>query len=121
MDDDLINFERLVETVFSDQPRPPRSIVLQMTDDSIAQFAPDEEPVQEFFIDLAFSGVKHLWGDVNLAQLTKDQFTLLNRYMNSVGVSLDLTVLFTDGTTGPAFQEGETREPASFLVYVRWL
>ena len=81
----------IADHVFRRPPGPPKSVVLQLTEESADQFIqdPTASPELELFTDIARLGVKILFGDdCNIAQLTRDQFALLQRYMHSMGVAL---------------------------------
>jgi hypothetical protein len=115
-----VPFERIVQEVFSGPPRPPRSIVLQMTEDSLAEFGSNESPDQEFFLDLAAAGIQIICGTRRLEHVSEEQFSLLQRYMNSVGVELVVSIVNPDGSTGRPW-EGEVMEGAKLSMAVRWL
>lgn len=77
--------------VFRRPPGPPKSVVLQLTEESADQFLhePNASPELELFTDLACLGVRILFGqDCNIATLSREQFAFLQKYMNSMGVTL---------------------------------
>ena len=115
-----VSFEDIVREVFSGPPRPARSIVLQLTEDSLAEFHKNESPDQEFFLDLAAAGVQIICKTKRLEHVSKEQFALLQRYMNSVGVELVVTIVKPDGTTGRPW-ECDIMEGAKLSMTVRWL
>jgi hypothetical protein len=117
---DEVQFEQIVREVFSGPPRPARSIVLQMTEDSLAEFGSNESPDQEFFLDLAAAGVQIICGTRRLELVNEEQFSLLQKYMNSVGVELVVSIVNSDGSTSRPW-EGEVMEGAKLSMAVRWL
>src|SRR6187402_3109293 len=113
-----VPFEHIVREVFSGPPKPARSIVLQMTDDSLAEFGSDESPDQEFFLDLAAAGIQIICGTRRLELVSEDQFSLLQRYMRSVGVELVVDIVNPDGSTAKLW-EGDIMEGARLSMAVR--
>ncbi len=86
--------KEVAECIFRNPPGPPKSIVLQLTEDSSDQFLndPGASPELEFYTDVARYGVSLLFGETcDIKQLTRDQFALLQKYMNSMGVKLCIT------------------------------
>jgi len=118
--DGELQFSELVHNIFSQPPRPPRTILLQLTDDSLNEFSANEEPHQEFFLDLAAAGVQKLFNTRQLAAVTQEDFTLLQQYMNSVGVMLVVHIVNPDGTVQEPWS-GDVAEGAKLSMTVRWL
>ncbi len=86
--------EFIANHIFSRDPDPPKTHVFSLTEDSAAQFEqdPNASPEQEIFIDIARLGVPILFGSsCNFKQLTRAQFAVLQKYMNSMGVTLLVT------------------------------
>lgn len=83
--------KQVADCIFRKPPAPPKTIVLQLTEESSNQFVndPNASPELEFFTDMARYGVAILFGEnCNIANLSRDQFALLQKYMNSMGVAL---------------------------------
>jgi hypothetical protein len=113
--DDKVDFEDIVQFVFSKEPADPCTIDLHLAPESADEFTSDADADMflEIYVDFALQGCRMLWGeDVNLRNLSKEQFSLLNRYMNSVGVKLH--VLCNEDSADP-WELAEKNVPIDFL------
>jgi len=85
------HLNEIADFVFSKPPGEPKSIMLELTAESSDQFGNDEQDqaVLEIFTEIAVLGCKKLWGEeISFMNMSKDNFDLLQKYMNSMGVKL---------------------------------
>lgn len=86
--------QEIVAHVFSRPPGPPRSVWLDFTRESLDDFPSDSEReamLLRMYVDIAYLGCERLWGqEFSWQNLTRDQYDLLQRYMNSFGVKLNI-------------------------------
>lgn len=73
-----------VKTYFSKPP--PESCTLSIVDPSIAGYVPDLKKSFETLFGFMMAGVKELYGDVNVVDLSKEQMMLIGKYMMALGV-----------------------------------
>ena len=85
------NLDELVEMVFSKPPQTPKSIQLQLDDGNA-----DESVIPEIFAHIASRGAKRLYRVTNIMHLNEDQANTLEKYMQSMGVTMIVTCNFSD-------------------------
>jgi hypothetical protein len=81
----------IVEQIFGSPPKEPKSVVLELTAETVDQFSPEErgDMSLEIFSQIAVLGARKLWGkDFSFTNMSRDNHALLQKYMNSMGVKL---------------------------------
>ena len=90
------NFEisQVVDYVFSRPPGAPRSYWMDVSTDSLdddSTLEQREEMLLSMYVDIAALGCKKLWGeDFQWQTMTREQYSILQRYMKSFGVLLNI-------------------------------
>ena len=88
------DLEQIAQHVFSRPAGKEKSVSLQLTEDSVEGSISSEEFEQmtlDIFTQIAMAGCKILWGkDFTFTNMTRDQFALLQTYMKSMGVRLNI-------------------------------
>ena len=93
------SIENIVNVIFSKAPLQPKSIDLKLDAESADSVSPDSG-CMDIYMDIAILGAKYLYGEnFAYASMTRAQYTLLNEYMNSFGVTL--TVKCNDSNVDP--------------------
>ena len=86
-----MNINELIDIVFSDGIKPPRSIQLDLGGNDM-----DIKDVFEFLLTFFTEGMKLLYGDsrgkVDLSQLSESDIRLLAQYIQSIGFGCLITV-----------------------------
>jgi len=84
---DEIQIKDLVGKVFCKPYGPPNSIVVELVDEDDIPFS--EQDVQNFYLDVAFCGLKYLYGvNKKPLDLSSDEYFELDQYMRSLGVTI---------------------------------
>jgi len=82
------SIEELTKTVFSSEPKPPKSFLISFSENCMREVF---EALLTFLVD----GMKSLYakenGQVYMAELTTEQIDKLKKYMNSIGFDLIIT------------------------------
>ena len=82
------SIEELTKTVFSNEPKPPKSYLISFSENCMREVF---EALLTFLVD----GMKSLYakesGKVYISELSPEQFNYLKRYMNSIGFDLIIT------------------------------
>ena len=82
------SIEELTKTVFSEEPKPPKSFLIAFSENCMREVF---EALLTFLVD----GMKSLYakenGQVYIAELAPDQLNKLKKYMNSIGFNLFIT------------------------------
>lgn len=107
------SIQQVAKLLFSKPPQEKKSIVINFAPDSDV-FSPDDSPEQMFFTDLALLGINMLWKHENIMQMTKQEFNVLQQYMESVGVRLIVTC--NDNKDNP-WETVEKNENVEFLRF----
>ena len=86
-----MNINELIDVVFSDGIKPPRSIQIDLGGNDM-----NIKDVFEFLLTFFTEGMKLLYGDsngkVNLDQLSESEIKLLAQYIQSIGFGCQITV-----------------------------
>ena len=83
----MSELDELINTVFSQPPQPPKSIQLQLSDDSDSA---DGSTLQLIFSAITGKGAEKLFGIQQCNELTKKQYDTLQEYLNSMGFKMDI-------------------------------
>jgi hypothetical protein len=90
----------IVDYIFTKPPQDPKTIQLSLTSESADQFSTPEDRetmALEIFSTIAFMGCQKILGiedqfsPTSLLQMSRDHRDLLQKYMNSMGVALNIT------------------------------
>lgn len=85
---------QIVGNIFSRRPGKKYSVWLDLTPESLQDYPSDNEResmLLNMYVDIAFLGCKKLWGDTFTWEfMTREQYNLLQLYMNSLGVHLHI-------------------------------
>lgn len=109
----------VVHAIFSKPPAAPCTVVLQIADMSEFETEPGD-PQLEMFVDIALRGTSYLWGeDKKFWTLSRNQFDLLQKYMNSMGVVLIVRCNDENEDPWEAAAKGKKLEYLRFSV--EWL
>lgn len=85
---------KVFDVIFSEEPKDPNTYNLRLDTTN-----PENESVllDDILINLFLTGLKTLFGEeCNLQNITQDQFTLINKYMNSFGFKTILDYEYDD-------------------------
>lgn len=107
------NLDELVHLVFSKPPQQPKSIQLQLDD-----HCQDPDVIPYMFSDIAMRGARALFGIEDMMMLDCEMARLLNEYMQSMGVSMQITCNFTGEDP---FQAPDRSAVKSVQVGFKWL
>lgn len=80
--DDKIDLKKLIELVFTNPPKPPCSINLDIPDNMINLF----KKTLNILMYILIEGAKILYGkNIKPLDITIEKFAILQEYMNSIG------------------------------------
>lgn len=92
------NLDELAEQIFGQPVRPPHSVQLQL-EDATADIA-EQEGVENFVFNILYllthKGMKILYGDRKMSDLTEAEFNVIQAYVNSFGYTI---IVLANGTT----------------------
>jgi hypothetical protein len=79
------NLEKVIETVFSKDPKPPCTYSISLSNELIEKKISPFQLLMTILVD----GAKYLFGqNITPDQITEKQFDLLKMYMESIGYSI---------------------------------
>ncbi len=79
------DLQRLVEHVFTGEPKPEQSVQLQLSDDSDIT---DDSDLQKVLATITYVGANKLFGVEKCEDLTQEQQCLLQLYLRSMGYEM---------------------------------
>jgi hypothetical protein len=92
MEDDNLN--ELAEYIFSRPPQMPNAIQLQMDDSTydLANVNGIDNTIFEILCVLTMKGIRKLYGDIKIIDLSREQFEVISEYVKSYGYILRVYV-----------------------------
>ncbi len=87
------DLQRLVEHVFTGEPKPEQSVQLQLSDDSDIT---DDSDLQKVLATITYVGANKLFGVEKCEDLTQEQQCLLQLYLRSMGYEMVAKCMFPD-------------------------
>lgn len=114
-----LDLDEIAQYVFTKPPGEPKTIDLRLTEES-TRSGDAHGTIIQMFTDIALIGCSILWGEsVNITNLTREQFHLLQKYMNSMGVSL---VIKCNEDSADPWETVESGGEIHFLrIAIEWL
>lgn len=88
-ENEMDNIKEIVEQIFSEGPKSPNSICLQLEEETsyIAQ-EEGEQFVFNILCLITLGGIEYLFGHKNILDLTESQFEYIQEYVNSYGYTI---------------------------------
>lgn len=96
------NIDGIVDNIYGKPPGPPKSIQLQLEE----QFDDDTKVIFEVLCLITIRGVRKLYGQRNLLELTKQELDLVAEYVRSYGFELCVYGNDTDKSPWELHEEG---------------
>lgn len=81
-----MELDELVQTIFSSDPKPPKSCVLEL--DTNAKEIERSDMIFGFLLEFVLEGIKYKYGPINT--LSDSNISQLQSYVNSIGFKLCL-------------------------------
>ena len=89
------NINEIVKRLFSEDYKPPKSIQLQLEEESSFLAQSDyANYIFELMCLITLGGIEYIYGHKNILSLSEDQFNTIQYYINSIGYKI---VLETNG------------------------
>lgn len=108
------NLDELVQMVFSRPAQAPKTIQLQLDENTAIPSV-----IPEIFAEIATRGARRLFGVTNVMELTEQQIGSLEKYMQSMGVVMQITCNFGRLSPFEVLAAGGTVE--NVQVSFQWL
>lgn len=79
------NLKQIAQAIFSKPPGPPKSIQLELEEESCETNGNLSKTISDIILFLTINGIEILFGHRNLELLSYNDFLLLKKYINSYG------------------------------------
>lgn len=102
------DFQEIAWAVFTRPAQKPRTIYLDFPQETLDELSSEgKDPVPYIYSVIALQGVKILFGnETDVTNITKEQFSTIQRYMASMGQSLKITCNGDDSDPWETAAEG---------------
>lgn len=95
-------FKQLNRVIFKSEPLPPKSFLLELDENTQGG---QGTVIYDILINIFLNGITTLFGNtVNPANITKEQFDLVNKYMHSTGYNTKLELDLENNRVNISFE-----------------
>lgn len=91
------NLKEIAEQIYSRPPGEPNSIQLQL-DEIVGTIEDSENVIFNILYLITYNGIKILYGNIELLDLTEEQYNIIKLYVRSYGYELVILANDTDKT-----------------------
>jgi hypothetical protein len=92
------NLKEIAQAIFSKPVGEPNSIQLQLDEETYQEN--NKTVIYEILYLITYYGIKILYGDINIIDLTEDQFDNIKKYVRSYGYNL---IIFDNDNKGKGY------------------